>query len=93
LSCGVLAVVGVQFGSIVGRNVAVSYELAASRNQIARLRAREVQDERTLRRLSDPRGAVPEIHEKLRWVGPKEELIYLRGAVESPAPTAWGSEP
>jgi cell division protein FtsB len=82
---GVLAVVAVQFAGIVEKNVALASEVAASRSQIDTLRAREVKQLRTIRRLSNPAGAIPEIHDKLRVVGPHEELIYLRGAPPPPA--------
>jgi hypothetical protein len=28
--------------------------------------------------LSDPRGSIPEIHDRLHMVGPHEEIIYLK---------------
>ena len=43
---------------------------------------------------SDPRGAIPEIHDKLRLVGKREEIIYVRGvAPETPAPGDWRAHP
>ena len=45
--------------------------LAARRS----LRAQIVKLEREL---SDPRGAIPEIHDKLHLVGDKEAIIYLK---------------
>jgi cell division protein FtsB len=74
-----LAFVCVQFEGIVAKNVAMQHDLAASRAEIAALQKREGDQERTLRRLASPEGAVPEIHAKLRLVGPHEEIIYVRG--------------
>jgi len=39
---------------------------------------------REIRRLSDPRGAVPEIHDRLHLVGDKEAIIYLKRSGEQP---------
>jgi hypothetical protein len=74
-----LAFVSVQFEGIVAKNVAMQHDLVASRAEIAALQKREGDQERTLRRLASPEGAVPEIHAKLRLVGPHEEIIYVRG--------------
>jgi cell division protein FtsB len=82
----VLAIVAMQFEGIVARNVALAHEIAASRADIADLRARNASARATIHRLGDARGAVPEIHERLRLVGPHEELIYVRPAPGDPAP-------
>jgi hypothetical protein len=88
----VLAVVALQFTGIVAKNVSVARQVASSRAELRALRERERRQLLVIRRLSDPRGAVPEIHEKLRLVGAHEEIIYVRGL---PAPTAppddWGA--
>ncbi len=83
LVLGVLAVVAIQFEGIVAKNVAVASEVRASRTEIARLEAREVQQRRTIARLRTPLGALPEIHDKLHLVGPNEEIIFLRGTKPS----------
>ena len=57
----------------------------AAKFTLASLRAKERRQLRTIARLSDPRGAIPEIHDKLRLVGPHEELIFLEG-LPSPTP-------
>ncbi len=88
----VLAVVALQFEGIIAKNIAVAREVAVSAAENRALAEREKLQLRTIRRLSDPSGAIPEIHDKLRQVGPHEEIIYVRGA---PAPTAapddWGA--
>jgi cell division protein FtsB len=81
----VATVVLIEFGRIVARNLAISQQLAAERADIAVLREREQRQRREIRRLADPGGAVPEIHERLQLVGPREELIFVRG---TPSPTS-----
>jgi cell division protein FtsB len=90
---GVLAVVAVQFAGIVAKNVAVAGELAASRAQIESLHERAAAQRRTISRLGDPAGAIPEIHDKLRLVGPNEELIYVRGLPQASAAPRWDETP
>ena len=63
---------------------------SAARGQVADLHAKEQQQQRTIERLSDPEGAVPAIHERLRLVGPGEELIYLQQPRPRPAATSEG---
>jgi hypothetical protein len=75
----VLALVSIQFEGILAKNVAMAHEVDRSRADIAALEKREREQQITLRRLSTPEGAIPEIHEKLRMVGPHEEIILVRG--------------
>jgi cell division protein FtsB len=90
----ILGLVAVQFVGIVAKNVSVARELATSRNEIEALQAREADQRHTIVRLSDPRGAVPEIHDKLHVVGKREELIYVRGNAEPTAgPDDWRPQP
>jgi hypothetical protein len=84
--------VGEQFTGIVAKNIALAHELAASRADLAALRVRTERQNATIRRLDDPLGAVPEIHEKLRLVGPHEEIIYVRGAAR-PQGADWNAGP
>ena len=76
----VLGVVGMQFEGIVAKNIAIAHELSTSRADVATLRERKARQLRTIQRLGSAAGAVPEIHERLRLVGPHEEIIYVRGA-------------
>jgi ABC-type protease/lipase transport system fused ATPase/permease subunit len=87
----VVAVIAMQLEGIVAKNVALSRELAASRSDIETFRSVTRAQRQTIVRLSDPHGAVPEIHEKLRLVGPHEELIYVRGLRASPQPGDWNA--
>ena len=78
VALAVLAVVLIQFARVGARNWSVSRELAAERAEVAALQERERRQELTVRRLSDPRGAIPEIHQMLGLVGPREDLIFVR---------------
>lgn len=91
----ILATVAIQFEGIVAKNVAVAHEIATTQRQIDGLRLREREQRRTIERLTDPRGAIPEIHEKLKVVGPHEEIIYVRGlATPTPQPEDnWQPQP
>lgn len=72
------SVIGVQYARVIGRNVALAHELRDVERDVVTLRARKTQQERDIRRLSDPRGAIPEIHDRLHLVGDKEAIIYLK---------------
>jgi len=85
----VLALVAVQFAGILARNVAIAHEIASTKDDIVALRERTRRQELTIRRLSDAHGAIPEIHDMLRLVGPHEEIIYVRGLAQ---PTAQPDE-
>ena len=73
----VLALVGVQYAHVIGRNLALAHELHSVERDVVSLRAREVQQKQQIRRLSDPSGAIPEIHDRLHLVRDKEAIIYL----------------
>jgi len=72
------AIVGVQYARIVHRNVALAHSLRAVNDDIANLRAQREERLKTIRRLEDPQGAIPEIHDRLHLVGPNESIIYLK---------------
>jgi cell division protein FtsB len=81
--------VAIQFARAIGENVAAARELASIRSDIATLKARREDQLHELRRLRDPQGAVPEIHDRLRLVRPNEALIFVSpqpAADSSPAP-------
>jgi hypothetical protein len=73
------AIVAIQYEGIIVRNFSMSHELAASRSETAALREKRRKQLRQIQRLSDPRGSIPEIHDRLHLVTPHEELIYLKG--------------
>ena len=74
----VLSLIGVQYAQIIGRNVALARDLHTAENDLVALRVKHAQQERELKRLSDPRGAIPEIHDRLHLLGDKEAIIYLK---------------
>ena len=83
ISLIVFALVGVQFAHIIDRNIAMGNSLHEVETDIASLQARKRQQERELRRLSDPSGSIPEIHDRLHLVGSNETIIYLKAAKSS----------
>jgi len=84
----VCSLVAVQYEGILARYLSLQHQVDDSRSQITALEAKLVKQKNDIRRLRDPRGAIPEIHDRLKEFGPDEEMIYLRG-VPSPAPGAW----
>ncbi|HZO93083.1 MAG TPA: hypothetical protein VFB22_04890 [Candidatus Baltobacteraceae bacterium] len=81
----ILSLVGVQYARIIGRNVALARELHAAQRDVATLKTTRAEQDRRIRRLSDPRGAIPEIHDRLHLVGDKEAIIYLKRPAGTPA--------
>ncbi len=79
----VFTLIGVQFARVIGENVAMASELSGVNGDISALEARHSLQLRELRRLRDPDGAIPEIHDRLRLVRPNEAIIFV-----SPAPSA-----
>ena len=74
----VLSLIGVQYARLIGRNVALAHELRDVQRDVALLRSKRTQQQIDIKRLSDPRGAVPEIHDRLHLVGDREAIIYLK---------------
>ncbi len=90
LAALVLTLVGIQFARAIGENVAAARELSAIRSDIATLKQRRDDQRSELRRLRDPQGTVPEIHDRLRLVRPNEALIFVS---PQPAPEGTPSTP
>lgn len=78
----VVTVVAAQFARAIGENVGAARELSSIRSDITALEKQRDQQKRELRRLRDPQGAIPEIHDRLRLVRPNEAIIFV-----SPAPS------
>ena len=74
----VLSLIGVQYAHVIGRNLALAHQLHGVEHDIVTLEARRAYQQREIKRLSDPRGAIPEIHDRLHLVGDKEAIIYLK---------------
>jgi hypothetical protein len=84
-SCVLLIVV--QYYHIIRYALTLTHELSETRRDIADLRALRVRQMSDIRRLSDPHGAIPDIHDRLRLVAPNEMLIYVEG-VPTPVPSS-----
>ena len=83
----VATLVVIQFARAIGQNLAAARELSTMRSDIAALRVRRAEQQQELKRLRNPEGAVPEIHDRLRLVRPNETLIFI-----SPQPAAQPSQ-
>lgn len=75
--------VSVQFARIVNEDIAMAHSLSSVQRDIADLRSHNRREEREMRRLLDPEGAVPEIHDRLHLVRANEAIIYVKSG--SPA--------
>ena len=84
----IVGLIVVQFARAIGENVAAVRELSSIRTDINALQKRRVDQQQELRRLRDPEGAVPEIHDRLRLVRPNETIILV-----SPQPAQPSSVP
>jgi hypothetical protein len=73
----------VQFARLIDQNIAMARELSSTQSDIAALRVRRSHQLHDLRRLEDPEGAIPDIHDRLRLVRDDEEIIFVK-----PAPSA-----
>ncbi len=65
----------------------MQHDLSDVTAQVSALEAKAKHDRVQIRRLSDPRGAVPEIHSRLRYVRANEELVIVTPA-SSPHPSS-----
>lgn len=85
LSLLVVTLVVIQFARAIGENLAAAHELSSLRSDIAALQRRRDEQQREMRRLRDPQGAIPEIHDRLRLVRPNEALIFVSPQPAVPA--------
>ncbi len=81
----VFSLVAVQFARVLKQNVALARDLSSTQDDIDALQVRRLHQLREIRRLESPEGAIPEIHDRLRLVGPREAIIFVRPA---PSPHA-----
>jgi hypothetical protein len=70
--------IGVQYARIIERNVAYVQQVHQVESDVGALETKRAEQLRLIRRLSDPRGAIPEIHDRLHLVGDHEAIIYLK---------------
>jgi cell division protein FtsB len=82
----IVTLVVVQFARAIGENVGTARELSSIRADITSLEKRRKEQRQELRRLRDPQGAVPEIHDRLRLVRPNEAIIFVSPQPASPTP-------
>lgn len=80
-----LSLVGLQYARVIGQNVALARSLHDVETDITTLQAKRIEQEREIARLSDPRGAIPEIHDRLHLVDRHEAIIYLKGSTPDDA--------
>jgi len=78
VALAVLSVTGAQYARVIGRNLSLEHELHDAQRDVAQLRVRRAEQMREIRRLSDPSGAIPEIHDRLQQVGDDEAIIYVK---------------
>jgi hypothetical protein len=76
-TCTVVALIAVQYARIIERNVGYTRELSEVRSDVDALEHKREQQLREIQRLSDPQGAIPEIHDRLHLVGSHEAIIYV----------------
>lgn len=81
----IVSLVSVQFVRVAKANLALARELSSTQDDISDLQQRRNHQIRELRRLQSPEGSIPEIHDRLRLVGPHEAIIFVSPA-PSPAP-------
>jgi hypothetical protein len=87
VACALAALVTVQYGRIIHRNISYARHVDRVNRDIAQLERKRAEQVREIRRLSDPNGAIPEIHDRLRLVGDHEEIIYLKRPDGAPLAT------
>jgi cell division protein FtsB len=80
---GSISMIAVQYTKMAHRNLVLARALAATQSYIARLKTSREQRLATIKRLEDPRGAIPEIHDRLHLTLPNEAIIYLKKPAES----------
>lgn len=72
-----------QFARVVEANVQLESDLHQTQQEIHAFIRRDARLKRSIVRLRDPRGAIPEIHARLRMLAPNERMIL----VEPSSPT------
>lgn len=79
----IVTLVAIQFARAIGENLTAAHQLSSIHRDVSALERRRDEQQQELRRLRDPQGAIPEIHDRLRLVRPNETLIFV-----SPQPAA-----
>jgi hypothetical protein len=79
-----VVLIGLQYARMIGKNTGMAAQLAAAQNDVRNLEAKRAEQAQHIRRLSDPAGAIPEIHDKLHLVGDRETIIYIKKHGDGP---------
>jgi len=79
-----MLLVAAQFARVVGTDLKLESDLRQTRTQIATYERRDVRLRRRIARLRTARGAIPEIHERLRMLAPNERMVLVE---PRPSPT------
>lgn len=82
----IVTLVAVQYARVIGENLAAARELSSIHRDISALERRREDQQQEVRRLRDPQGAIPEIHDRLRLVRPNETLIFVSPQPAPPTP-------
>ncbi|NNM98699.1 MAG: hypothetical protein HKL91_02735 [Candidatus Eremiobacteraeota bacterium] len=69
--------VAAQFARVVGTDLKLASDLRQTHAQIATYERRDVRLRRRIVRLRTARGAIPEIHERLRMLAPNERMVIV----------------
>jgi hypothetical protein len=84
IAAAFVVVVGLQYARIIGKNAGLAAQLATAETDVRNLQAKRAEQAQHIRRLSDPAGAIPEIHDKLHLVGDHETIIYIKKHGDGP---------
>jgi hypothetical protein len=77
--------IGVQYARIIERNVGYVQQVRDVERDVAALQTKRAEQLRKIKRLSDPSGSIPDIHDRLHLVGDHEAIIYLKRHDGGPA--------
>ncbi|HVS45424.1 MAG TPA: hypothetical protein VMS32_02045 [Verrucomicrobiae bacterium] len=89
LSSLVFVLIAIQFARIVQENLAMANKLSSVNADVRDMQVRRREQLREIKRLADPRGAVPEIHDRLKMVAPNEAIVFIKRATRArSAPSA-----
>ena len=69
--------VAAQFARVIGTDVKLSSDLHQTHSRIVRYERRDARLRRRIARLRTARGAIPEIHERLRMLAANERMILV----------------
>ncbi len=74
----VIVTIAFAYAHLIHQNWDYAMRLRGVQADVAALTQKRAQQQREIARLSDPEGAIPEIHDRLHLVGDREAIIYLK---------------